>query len=199
MDARRSGVSLLEMGIVLLLLVVILVPVGKLSMDSSRAFSALSAAMHETSRALVVLDRLSGELMTGNFTSVMPAVPVASESIEFTKVLDFQDGAPVFGDPIHIDLVPMEGNTDNGVDDDGDGFVDEQGIRIWEDNPPESLGPGAEDDAAVICGNVAKGGLHFDRQGAILFVAVSFLEVGPAVGTPSTFTLRTGVKMRNNQ
>lgn len=193
---RNRGVSLLELGLVLLLLVVILVPAAKFSADSTSAFSSLSAAMHDTSRALVVLDRINAELITGNFTTMAPAVPTADEAIEFQKIIDVLYGAPVFGNPIHIDLVPMETNIDDGIDNDGDGLVDEQGVRIWEDRPPASVTPEAEDAASVICANVAKGGLLFDRQGAILFVNVTFQEAG--TDPPATFTLRTGVKMRNN-
>jgi type II secretory pathway pseudopilin PulG len=193
---RNRGFSLLELGLVLLLLVVILVPAAKFSADSSSAFSSLSAAMHETSRALVVLDRINSELITGNFTTVAPAVPTADQAIEFQKIIDVQNGAPVFGNPIHIDLVPMETNIDDGIDNDGDGLVDEQGVRIWEDRAPASVTPQVEDAASVICANVAKGGLLFNRQGAILFVDMTFQDT--STDSPTTFTLRTGVKMRNN-
>jgi hypothetical protein len=198
-SGRNAGLSLIELGLVLLLIVVILLPFATFSANSSSAFTSLSASMWETSRALVVLDRVNAELITGNFTSVNPAVPTASESIDFQKIIGVDNGTPVFGNRIHIDLVPMETNTDDGIDNDGDGLVDEQGIRIWEDKPPSSLSPGAEDSVAVICANVTKGGLHFDRQGAILFVDVTFQQVGTAEGQPATITLRTGVKMRNNK
>ena len=195
---ERGGFSLVELSIVLLIIAVVLVPLGKFVTDSTGAYSGLSTSINETSRSLVVLDRIVDELITGNFTSVAPAVPTNSESIEFQKIVDTQNGLPVFGNPIHIELIPLESDTTNGVDDDGNGLVDECGIRIWEDKPPTSLSPEAEDVATIICGNLAKSGLRFTRVGATLKIEVTFQQLRGHGEAPGTFTLRSSVKMRNN-
>jgi hypothetical protein len=193
-----GGFSLVELAIVLFIIVVVLVPLGKFATDSTSAYSGLSTAINDTSRSLVVTDRIAGELVTGNFTSIVPAVPSNSESIEFQKIVGIQNGLPIFGNPIHIELISFEPDTANGVDDNGNGLIDEYGLRIWEDIPPASLSPDAEDVVTVICGNVAKNGLHFTRQGAILQIEVTFQQSRGHGEAPGTFTLRSGVKMRNN-
>ena len=198
-SARRRAFTMIEITVAFLVFTVVIIPAGKLALDFSNSFSSLSTAMHQSSRGLVVMDRLVHELITGDFASVTLNVPSGGGAIGFRKIVDVQDGVCLFGNPFRIELVPMEPRVDNGKDDDGDGLVDECGIRIWEDLPPHGSSPGPEDSAPVICANTTGNGLKFVRQGAVLLVEVTFQQAGALGEPPRTFTIRSGVKMRNNE
>lgn len=197
--SRERALTLLEIAIALLILSLVIVPASRAAINFSGAFTSLSVSTHHMSRMLAVLDRVSRELITGNFASVDPPIPQGSTSLSFTRIVDVQDSRPVFGEPIHIELIPAESGVPDGQDDDGDGLVDEWAIRIWEDLPPHGAVPGPEDLATIVCENATEDGLQFTRQGALLLVDVTFQHVAERGEEPTRVTLRSGIKLRNNE
>jgi hypothetical protein len=194
---RVAGVSILELAIMITIASVIAVTIGQNFLDFSRAFSSLTTLIHGKTRAQVVMNRLVEEMTTGSFTTLAPAVPIASDFVEFQRVTGVVDGEPVLGNPIHIDLVPMEKNPGDGLDDDGNGLADDCGIRIWEDFPPYGPVPANPDQPVIICSKIQKGGLQFTRDGAILLIDMVALELVERGKPPTVVHLRSGVKMRN--
>jgi hypothetical protein len=178
-----------------------MVPAGHLFLKSSEAFLSMAKTIHVTSRALVVMDRLEEELLAGNFSSVLPPSALLSPTVEFQKIIDVTNGMPVFGNPTKIDLVMVETSggsaVPDGVDNDGNGLVDEHGVRMWEDFPPLGPQPGPEDVATIVCGNVVPNGLSFTRKGGVLLIDLTVQEARPGEA-PATLKLQSGVKMRNS-
>lgn len=196
---RDGGFSLLEMAVAVSLLLFVTAVVGKNIYDSSRASSSLVKLKYMNLRAQTVIDRLADELITGNFTSMIPETPVAADYISFQKIVGVNNGEPVFGNTIQIDLVPMESDINDGVDNNKNGLVDECGIRIWEDLPPGNGVLDPTDPNVVVCGKVPRGGLKFTRQGAMLLIDLTVQEVVEIGEPPKSFQIVTGVKMRNSE
>ena len=190
---RRDGFTLLELMVSLGLLATVMVPVGYVILSSSRAFSSLAKQSHLVARATVVADRLVDELNNGRLLN--PPNPVQSTWIRFDKIVDVVGGAPVYGDPIQIDLVPMEASNTDNLDNDGDGIVDEGGVRIWTDVAPLGNSPGPEDEQAIISASIAKSGLLFTRQGAMVLLDLTFASVNEPGGAPTDFYLGSGALM----
>src|SRR2546427_1424015 len=111
----RAGFSLLELMLVLAILGVVSATVGKTFLDFSRAFSSIAKLTHATSRAQTIMDRLVAEIITGRFISLNPPTPLQSNSLEFQKIVGFAAGAPVYGNPFHIEAVALESNPTDGV------------------------------------------------------------------------------------
>ena len=194
---QKSGFALIELMLALALTIVVVTAVGRNFLEFSRAFTTLAKLMYTNTRAQLVVDRLLEELVTGNFASLAPAVPVNSNSIEFQKIVGVIDGDPVFGNTIHIELVPLESDITDGVDNNGNGLIDEGGIQIWQDLPPYGPTPGVEDLPVLICSKVAPGGLKFTRQGSVLLIDLTFQEVLVPGEAPRQVHIASSVKMRN--
>ena len=199
MQAARRGFTIIELVIAVVVLMVVLVPGGKLAMEVSSSFSSLPVLTHQASRSLVIMDRLVQELTAGNFSSLQPGAPVGADSVQFNKALGVQDGVCVYGDPIVIDAVLAEGTAIDGQDNDGDGLLDERRLRIWENRPPLGTSPGREDPVSILCENLTGEGLKVTREGAILSIELTLQAMQERDEPPVIFKLRSGVKMRNSE
>ena len=138
--------------------------------------------------------------MNARFTTLDPPNPDGDNWVRFEKVTGFDGTNVTYGNPIQIDLIKGEGENSNtnDLDDDGDGLVDESSIRIWEDFPPTSNKPRKEDSEAIIMTKVAgSDGLAFIRQNAVLLIELTVQEVVERGEPPATFTIKSGVMMRN--
>lgn len=195
----RLGMTLLEILIVLVVLTGVLLPLTQFFLRGTRAFNSLMKTAELTARANVVMERIVAEALAGRFVSLQPPAPVLSDWVRFEKVVDLVDGVPVYGEPVQIDLIPMESSITDGVDNDGDGLVDEGGVRIWSDYAPLGSSPGTGDPSAIIATNVAKDGLKFTRAGAILKIELVMASVTERGKPPKTLKMESGVKMRNNE
>ena len=158
----------MELIVSVAILTVVMVPFGFVALSSSRAFSSLAQQSQVSSNAAAVADRLVEEISNGRLLD--PGNPNQSTYIRFDTVVDVVDGQPVYGDPIQIDLVATESSNTDGVDNDGDGIVDEGGVRIWIDSAPLGGGPGDEDEAFLISTKVAKDGLQFTQNRAMMLI-----------------------------
>ncbi len=188
---QDHGVTLLELIISVGILTLVFVPFGYVALSSSRAFSSLAKQSQVASNAAAVADRLVEELSNGRLLG--PANPNLSTFIRFDKIVDVVAGVPVYGDPIQIDLVATESSNTDDVDNDGDGIVDEGSVRVWIDSAPLGTSPGNEDEAFVISEVVAKDGLQFTQNGAMMLIDLTMETV--AEGTNVTLHLGSGVLM----
>ena len=196
-DRSRAGLSLVETMMVVSLLTVVAVTVGKSFLDSSRAYSAVTLMMHTTSRAQTILDRLEAEIITGKFLSIVPVSPFKSNSLTFQKIVGVTNGVPNFGNPFHIEVFPVETNPTDGLDNNGNGLVDEEGVRNWEDFLPYGATPGAEDSPVILCTKLVQNSLHFTQQGSCIVIEMTLQEVIERGKPAKTFHFRSAVKVRN--
>lgn len=196
---RRSvrGFTLVEVVISVSIMVVICVALGEFFLKGSRAMSSIAKSTHTSMRLSSVMDRIVSELVSGRFASLDPPIPVQSQWIRFQKVI--ASGAPpVYGNPVHIELVEAESNSSDNLDNDGDGLVDETGVRIWEDYPPYAVTPGPEDSPTLLATELTSDGLKFTREGAVLLIELTFQAVVERGETPTLYHLQSGVRMRNS-
>jgi hypothetical protein len=193
----RLGFSLMEIVLAVSLLTMVVVTVGKNFLDTSRAYSSLTVMTHMTSRALMILDRLEADLITGQFNSIAPTSPYQSSSIQLKKIIGVTNGVPSFGNPIHIESFPVESNPNDGLDNNKNGLVDEDGLRIWEDFPPYGATPGLEDMPVVLSGKLVKNSLHFTQDAATIEIEMTLQEVTETGQPPKTFHILSAVKIRN--
>ena len=190
LEARGAGTTLIETVVTIAILAGVMVPVGFVMLQSSRAFSSVANRSHVVNRGPIILDRIVEEVSYSRLLS--PAVPAGSTFLRVDRVTEIVDGVPVYGDPVQIDLVPMESSNTDGVDNDDDGVVDESGLRIWTDFQPHGTEPGADDEIVLLGGSIVRDGLRFTLQGSTVVIEVTFVDV-PTVGeTPVPVYISTG-------
>lgn len=182
----RDGFTLIEVLVASSVSVVILLGIGQFLVRSSGAFSDLARRSHISARGQAIMERVANELAAGRFVTLDPPVPAESSWIRFDKTTGFTNGAPVFSNPFQIELIEEEG-------------ADSADLRVWEDLPPYSTTPGNEDSPTILSSNVAPGGLVFTRTGATLEVSITFQVPVVDSDETHTFTLASGVKMRNEE
>ncbi len=177
------GFTLLEVIIATTILAMIAAFFVPLFISPTQAFSSLATRAHITAHGQAIMDRLWKELAIARLSSLDPPVPTGSNYLRFDRPVGFVAGETVYGNPLQVDLVPLNPSED--------------GIRIWEDRSPLGTTPGAEDSERILCGNVAPGGLAFTRLGATITVEVTFqADVEPGK-PPQESTVISSVKLRN--
>jgi len=195
-DRSRAGFTIIELVLALALSILVLLAVGMNFLDFSRAFSSMAKIMHSRTRAQTIADRVVSEAFGAQLTSITPVNPVNSPWVSFKKITGVNaDGSPAFGNPIYIELFPDETNITDNIDNDGDGLVDEGGIRTWVDLPPHGPTP-VDDPVVILTGKVKKQGLKFTQDGSYLKIDMTLQEVIETGITKDTAIL-AGVKIRN--
>lgn len=195
--SRQVGLTMVEIAIALALLSTLMVVASKTFVECARATTSLSKLVYAKTQVNVLMDRLVEELLTGTFTSVASSTPTTSTSVSFQKCIGVNSGVPTLGNPVFVDSVAQESDVTNGIDDNGNGLIDETGLRIWEDFAPQGTAPGVEDTSTVFNTHLTPGGLSFTRQGSTLQIDLTIQEVLQPGETPTTVHLATNVKMRN--
>ena len=191
---RATGLTLVELMIASVVASVALIVGGEFVLKSSKAMSDLAKTSHVATRQTSVMDRIVSELVGARFASMTPPLPDASPLIRFQKVMT-SGSPPTYGNPIQIEHYAIE--HQDKVDNDGDGLIDECGIRIWEDLPPEGTTPGEEDEVVVLSKDLTSDGLTFTRQGAILLIQLKMQSVDSEL-VVTQHDLQSGVRMRNS-
>ncbi len=170
----QSGFSLMEVLIASAILSILIMATIATMSIAQEMFDTGTAVADGEAIARRALDDISYELYSSSITTLSPANPNASTYIRFQKNIDFVAGVIVWSDPIQIEWVMDPKEIDNGLDDDGDGLIDEGYIRIWEDAVPTGMTPGAEDSTPItIARSIAENGLEFDLTGTRLDVLVT--------------------------
>jgi prepilin-type N-terminal cleavage/methylation domain-containing protein len=154
----RSGFSLLEVLIALVVVALIFGNVAMVVRSSDAAYSDETSMADLDLQLDQTLERIAVALMSASVTSLDPnaAVPAFHTQLEFVQSLGVQDGRMIQSDPERIELVVdegrvvwkqrpdsvdermlvwsrwvsqfLEGEVRNGVDDNGNGAVDENGL-----------------------------------------------------------------------
>ena len=166
-------------------------------LDSATNRALNQIARHLTGAGLTTLDPT-------------PEAPFGSDSIRFERVEGWTAGAPVWSAEAELRFEYEPGEDDNGVDDDGDGLIDE-GQVVWTRRRGEAdeqstvvvrsvaeFLEGEEEDGDDTNGNGLEDerGFCFELRGSELLVRLTVERLDPA-GNRATRTLVTSVSIRN--
>lgn len=176
----------------------------------SREISARSRAETQARRAVErVLDELCG--ISSALLVPDPTGALGSDQIAFQKPVTVSNaGVVAWSAQNRLALALDDGETDNGLDDDGDGLVDERrlvltrafgapnqttttlchGIASWY---PGELGNGVDDNAN---GATDERGFNVQRVGDLLHVRVC-VQVAAGPGEIADWTVDTAMRLRN--
>ncbi|MCK6447473.1 MAG: hypothetical protein L6Q99_13870 [Planctomycetes bacterium] len=208
----RAGFTLLEMAITGMLFGLILGTAALVSRTGSQAAQYADLSSRVQSKARRALDRIVEELNEASQTQLAPDPGVAgSANFSYRKVAAVSNaGVVTWSNLFRLDLADDSGDPDNGLDDDGDGSVDEKLVRLTIDaglasqkqvtlvhDVRELMGVetanGADDDGN---GLVDEPGFLVTRNGSLLTVRLTTEEF-LADGRRATATMQTAVLLRN--
>lgn len=216
-SAARNGFTLIELLISFTLLVVV---IGGVTMASQRGLALFESSALSTdvdARSARAIDRIVRELIGAGGTSFAPDLTtppgnptVWSSTLDFQAAEDWQAGAIVWSAPSRIVLELAEAELDNGVDDNGDGLVDERRVvllrafgqpdeqRVVLVNGVQELLEGETANGLDDDGNglVDEAGLSFDTAQGSLTVRLSVMRAGRD-GRGVVRTHRDSVTLRN--
>lgn len=156
----RSGLTIIELSISMLLLVVVGFKVSLLLGLAAEADQESTARIVLEDQAMRLLDQVSFAVMGANRETLFPdpASPTYSERVTYEVSLGVEDGAVVWGDKEEIKMSAQDGQVvwlskpgevdelrvvwtnivrpllggelPNGIDDNGNGLVDESGLNF---------------------------------------------------------------------
>jgi len=153
----RAGYTLVEMMISVVVLALLLGSVGLVGMSNRRAFEQGAGSADLEVQVRRVVDHVVGELIrTGTNGAVNVLVPdpiqgTGTEDLAYMKAEGIQNGATDWADTWYRLYWDYEvGEIDDGVDNNGNGLIDEGRVLYTRD-----LGKASE-KTIVICHNVAE-------------------------------------------
>ena len=210
--SRTAGFSLVELMIVIALLGAVLGSVLAVMRTSTRAYGVGTTDVRLESLASQTLDQIAGRLRSSQLATMTPTLsaPFSSTQITFQPSVGIAAGLTQWGAVETIALEPSPNDPDNGVDDNGDGFVDECRITWIQD-------AGGADERSVVWANgvaeylrfetldttdqngnglVDEQGLCFDFDGTSVIVRLT-LQARDASGVILTRTAQERVYFRN--
>jgi len=209
-SSGRAGFTLVELSIAVALFLLLMssaVVAARGGMDAFRSSQDLSDLETRARRAL---DRAVFELLAVGASELAPN-PTGSfgtDALEFRQAIGLAGTAPVWGELLSLALVPAQGELDDGIDNDGNGLIDDGELVLTRDvggneqrvvlcrGVRELLGgeaPNGADDNGN--GVVDEAGFNVHRVGNVLFVRLSLEESVPT-GTVVR-TLETSIRIRN--
>lgn len=208
MKNPRSGYTLVESVIGMTILVTLLGSAVVVLDSSQRSFNETISSGIVNRSAARALDRISRAL-TGARLSALVISPEA-DSVGFQKVAGWAGGSVVWSKNSELRLEYERNELDNGIDDDGDGLVDECQIVMTENvgQPDErsvvlvksvrEFLEGEEPDGADNNGNLIEDerGFCIELQDASAVIRLTLLRRDPE-GEVRLRTLDTTVGLRN--
>lgn len=208
----RAGFTLLEIAITTLLLSVILGAAALVSRTGGQAATYAQSVSSVQSKARRALDRVVQHLNQAAQSQLNPPLgAIGTSAFSFRKVASVSAaGVVTWSNTFRFDLVADDGEPDDGIDNDGDGAVDERQLRFTIDSGlatqkqvtlvhdvRELLGVevanGVDDDGN---GLIDEPGFVVTRNGSLLTVSVT-VEEFLADGRSAASTLQTAVLLRN--
>ena len=130
--AARGGFSLVEILIAITFLVLLLSSIGMLSTASRDAFSRGTTVSAMELRTGLTSGGIQGELSLAMASSLTPAIQPGQRVTELTymRAVGWQDETTITTPPRTLRFEFEPGEANNGLDDNGDGLVDESGFAI---------------------------------------------------------------------
>lgn len=145
--ASRAGFTLLELMIAVCLVLLVSGGVTNLMQGGAGAFRESARTLELGSRATRTLERVVRELGSTGGADVTAQLPegVVRTTLDYRPCLGREAGVRQWGDPRRLELRLVGGELANGVDDNGNGSVDE-----WELVLTDRLG--APEEVSVVLG-----------------------------------------------
>lgn len=208
----RAGFTLLEMSITIFLLSVILGSAALVSQTGGKTASQAELETRVQTRARRTLDR-AAEQLNGAAQAQFAPDPgtVGADSFSYRTVDAVTTGGVItWSNTYRFDLLPDTGDADDGVDNDGDGGVDEKRLVLTIDSgfasqkqvtlahdvrelASNELPNGLDDDGN---GLADEPGFLVTRSGSVLTVRLT-IEKFAADGRSAATSLQTAILLRN--
>lgn len=217
----RAGFTILEMLISMGVMATLFMISMRVGASSSSAYRQATTGAKLSAEAKLTVDRVAAEMQLASIGTFFPDLDAGgvrnTSSLAFQQLVDIVGATPVYGGPTPDEVALIElrlstGETDDGVDNDGDGLVDEQDLWLVRD-----LGAGSEvqvklctdvterleGEAAAANGEddngnglVDEAGFDIERNGDVLTIRLS---VGGTDFRGQTIvrTAETAVRLRN--
>jgi len=210
--------TLLELMIAVGILGTILMVSSQIGVSSGSAYRQASSGAELSAKAKLVVDRVAMELQIASVGTFFPDLDAGvqdTSNLTFQQLIDINAGVPVYGGPDPNEVMSLQlrlanGEVDDGVDNDGDGLVDEQELvltrnvgadsqvatvlcaNIRERLEGEVLGGGDENGNGL----VDEAGFNIERDGNVLTVRLSVVGTDFR-GGPMIRSAETAVRLRN--
>lgn len=210
--ASRAGFSLVELLLAVALLSIVLASTAIVSSTGYRTYRASSAQSSAESRARRGLDRAATELRRAVADTVPnPGGNLGMDLVEFRQAVGIDGtGNLQLGPLMRLALELDAGEPANGLDDDGDGLVDEGELVLTRDvggpaqtrvvlvRPVRALLEGEATNLADDNGNglVDERGFCVERVGELLTLRLTIEDFEPS-GRRILRTVETSIRLRN--
>jgi hypothetical protein len=137
-DPRRlalRGATLIELAVSSVVLSILVLAVGLAMLRTDGAFRQGVATSSCEADVRRILDRAVAELRDADRSSLAltPAPPLPSSSVDYARVTGIVAGVATLGPTRRLRWQIAAGELDNGLDDDGDGLVDEGQVELLPD------------------------------------------------------------------
>jgi hypothetical protein len=131
-SGRRLGISLLELTIATATLGVVLASGLGVHLSTLDTYDSLRTRVLVESEGYDAIEKVTDRLRASGFDTITPPpAPGAVEStIEFTRANDLVGGVPTWEAPERIELIESPADPADGIDNDGNGLVDECHV-VW--------------------------------------------------------------------
>ncbi len=209
--STTAGMTLIEVMISTGLLFAVIAAAASLAMRASSTYEQGAARADVDQRAHRAIQLIVREFADAGRAGLTPEplAPLGSATLDYRRADGF-NGTVTFGPQMRIALEMENTELDNGLDDDGNGLVDERRVVRIEN-------PGALDERRkVICHDVAEylggeepngvddngnglideRGLSFEVQGDVLTIRLTLEAMGEG-GIRLERTVQTSVRVRN--
>lgn len=137
----RAGYTLVEMLLAIGVLGLLFGSIGMIAKSSQDSMSAQSTNARLDARLRSGIAAITERLRDAGAdrTSPQPAAPFCTSSVGFACAESFEDGATTWGDAQRIEFQYSPTDPDDGVDNDGNGLIDD-GRVVWieDDGTPDA-------------------------------------------------------------
>lgn len=142
----RRGMTLLEVSIGAVLLTIALASTTLLARSSQRAYGTGFSTATLESQVSQTIERVLEELRVAGLETLAPdpVSPLGATSIQYRQALDYVGGEVVWSEPRRLAFVYELGELDDGLDNNGNGLVDEGMLVLT-----EAVGTAAERDIVL--------------------------------------------------
>lgn len=209
----KAGFTILEMVVSVSLVSIMASIAVMIQTTGNSALKASNQQIEAESKARRAVERIAQELqravVMNLFTNFTPLAP-DSPDLTYLSAAGLIDGELVAGFVTSIAWEPDPRDPDNGIDDDGDGLVDEGVVALW-----KKVGE-ADEVRVVLCNDVTElfdgelpngaddngngiadeAGLHFVQDGNLITVRLCVSGVA-SDGTTVVRTAETSIRLRN--
>lgn len=211
--SARGGFTLIELVITMGIAGLVLGAVTRVLESSRNAYGQGSASARVQNDARRALDRVAAELENGGFGTLLPnPLAIAADDMAFQVAtgVDAATGAILFGPSTRLRVVYEPGEANNGLDDDGDGLIDEGCLQLTRNylqanevtvtlaRGVREFAEGETDNGADDNGNgfTDERGFYMTRVGNLLRLRIT-LERPISGRTPAIATAETALRLKN--